>query len=238
MNFSARICRVCDHTFFEDNLCDSSIVVDLGANCGEFARSMVKRFNTRVLAVEANPNLVAQLESTDRITYVNAAICDRNSDVSFNLSSFGECHSLLSVPKGTELETVQVQGLTLEALFLQNMVSKVDLLKVDIEGAELVMFAAASDEILRGIGQITIEFHDFLGLISSEEIDKLVNRLKSLDFDVVKFSMTNFDVLFVNRSLVPISRLRLLWAKTFSRVLLGLQKRIGRRLKGRKKTRT
>ncbi len=41
-------------------------------------------------------------------------------------------------------------------------VDRIDLLKIDIEGAEIGMFDDCTDEELSSIGQITVEFHAFL----------------------------------------------------------------------------
>ena len=225
----SKIHRICDHTFFGADLGPESVVVDLGANRGQFAKSMEDFFGCNVLAVEASPKLFKELVSTDRVKYVNFAICDKVQEVPFNVSFLLESSSLLRVPLGTQTDTVNVSGLTLEELFKRNGITKVDLLKVDIEGAELGMLEACSDDTLKQIGQISVEFHDFCGLMTEAEVDVVLTRLRALEFEVIKFSKSNFDVLFVNPRLVRLSSIELLWAKTVLRFFLGLHRRFKKR---------
>jgi hypothetical protein len=77
-------------------------------------------------------------------------------------------------------------------------------LKVDIEGAEAALFNSTSDATLCNVKQITIEFHDSVpGSISTEEVNKIVNRFKRLGFVCLPFSylfpdMDTCDFLFIN----------------------------------------
>jgi hypothetical protein len=77
-------------------------------------------------------------------------------------------------------------------------------LKVDIEGAEKELFRSTSDEFLRSVEQITIEFHDFVsGSISRDEVLKICKRLERLGFYCLPFSFMmpeaeTADFLFLN----------------------------------------
>jgi FkbM family methyltransferase len=53
----------------------------------------------------------------------------------------------------------KVNALTLEMFLRQNAISRVDLLKMDIEGSEIDVFEGATDEDLQRVDQFTIEFH-------------------------------------------------------------------------------
>jgi FkbM family methyltransferase len=67
-----------------------------------------------------------------------------------------------------------LDGITLETFLNTQRIELVDLLKIDIEGAEEAVFNSTRDATLCNIKQITIEFHDFVpGCISSEEVTKL-----------------------------------------------------------------
>ncbi len=80
-----------------------------------------------------------------------------------------------------------------------NKINEVDLLKIDIEGAELQLFLSTSDDVFSSIKQISIEFHDFMDLYPSEEVKKIINRFKS-GFYIIKFSRYYYyDVLFINK---------------------------------------
>ena len=60
-----------------------------------------------------------------------------------------------------------------------------DLLKVDIEGAEWDLFDSLSDEDFAKIGQITVEFHDFVFPSMRERSEKIIKRLKDMGFSFI-----------------------------------------------------
>ncbi|PSB43645.1 hypothetical protein C7B67_23565 [filamentous cyanobacterium Phorm 6] len=65
---------------------------------------------------------------------------------------------------------ISVDGITLETFLNHQKIELVDLLKIDIEGAEEAVFNSTTDATLCNVKQITIEFHDFMpGSISTEE---------------------------------------------------------------------
>jgi len=84
------------------------------------------------------------------------------------------------------------------------------LLKIDIEGAEEAVFNSTSDATLCKVKHTTIEFHDFRpASISTEEVNKITNRLKRLGFLCIPFSylfpyMDTCDFLFINTNLCKI----------------------------------
>jgi hypothetical protein len=69
-------------------------------------------------------------------------------------------------------------------------------MKVDIEGAEVPLFQTSSDELLRRIKQITIEFHNDNHLISAEQFRAILARLKSLGFVGIQFAGNDTNWLF------------------------------------------
>ena len=97
-----------------------------------------------------------------------------------------------------------MDGITLETFLNNPRIELVDLLKIDIEGAQEAIFNSTRDATLCQVKHSTIEFHDFLpGSISSEEVKKITNRLKRLGFICIPFSyllphMDTCDFLFIN----------------------------------------
>jgi hypothetical protein len=76
----------------------------------------------------------------------------------------------------------------------------VDLLKLDIEGAEFEVIESTPDSILRSIGQITVEFHDFQPRFAGRGLfERARRRLVNLGFACCLMSFrSNGDVLFLN----------------------------------------
>jgi hypothetical protein len=47
---------------------------------------------------------------------------------------------------------------------------------MDIEGAEIEVIDSLDDDLIEGVGQWTIEFHDFMGLTSVSDVERCVER--------------------------------------------------------------
>lgn len=193
---------VCEHTLFEPDLGPNCLVVDLGANRGEFSRTLAHRYGCTCLAVEPSPTLYEQIEETPSVHKYRYAIWSEVGDMKLHVSSNSECSSLLSLTAHEVGQEVSVPAVDLETFVRRHAVPRIDLLKVDIEGAEIAAFTAVSDDLLRSVTQISVEFHDFNQLVNLADIDALRLRLARLGFLTVRFSLrSHFDVLFLNRRL-------------------------------------
>jgi hypothetical protein len=74
----------------------------------------------------------------------------------------------------------------------------IDLLKIDIEGAEKMLFDSTSNRTLARATQITIEFHDHL--MKPAALQSIIQRLESLGFLYINFAggPDHADCLFLN----------------------------------------
>ena len=191
-----------EHTFVARHLRASSTVVDLGGNLGEFSRQVNARFGCTCYMVEPVPALFARLPRGPRLRAFNLAIAGDNSAREFHTAANITGGSLVrreGVPNGTIL----VQGTTLDDFVRDNAIERIDLLKVDIEGAEVALFETLSDETLARIRQITIEFHDFMPeVMSQQQVARIRQQLHNAGFRCLSWKMrSNFDVLFIRREL-------------------------------------
>ena len=66
---------------------------------------------------------------------------------------------------------------------------RVDLVKFDIEGAEVDVLQAASASDLASCGQLTVEFHDNSQPITRRDVDRLCQRMRSEGYGVVKLAL-------------------------------------------------
>lgn len=213
------------HTILVDLLGPKSLVVDLGSNLGNFSQSMIKRFGCRCYAVEALPSLFEKIAASANLKKFNFAVTEKTGTIQFNVSDNPEGNSIKAVTD-TAMDTITVPSITLEQFVRDQKLDKIDLLKMDIEGAEIEVLNSCSDEFLKGIRQVTIEFHDFNGVISSEEVRKNVLRFQRLGFMSVQISVSSgLDMLFINRKLCGIGFLKSLSIGLFQRwaVIIGLK---------------
>jgi FkbM family methyltransferase len=186
--------RIALHSFAPILLGPGSMVVDLGGNRGEFSTKIIDRFGCCVLAVEPVPALYEAFPKRDRLTVVHAAATGAPGEVQINVNP-SQCASIHLVEPGAVAATVR--AVSLPQLLSDHDISSVDLLKVDIEGAELELFAATPDAVLLSCRQTTMEFHELPDIDSSAQNDAIVDRLAGLGFQIFR-SNDMTDVLFLH----------------------------------------
>jgi FkbM family methyltransferase len=219
------------HTLHPRYLGPDSKVLDLGANRGEFTSAITQRFACHCVAVEPTPELFARLPEGPKISRIQAAVAGASGVMPFYISSQSVASSLQGSAT-SDKNVVDVQVLSLADLLDRIAWSRVDLLKVDIEGAEIGMLDACSDEVLGRIAQITIEFHDFCGITPGPEVARLVERLRRVGFFSVRMSRVGHqDTWLINRRLLPISIVELLFTRYVIRNWQGLKRVVARHLK-------
>lgn len=194
------------HHFLSQPINRESVVLDLGANRGEFSRGMVSRYGCQPRMVEANPALYEDLR-VNGAPVIHCAAAGASGEIAFNISDNDEGSSLLALPESSELgcthaRTVTVEALPLAAIMARHGISRIDLLKIDIEGAEVALLETCPDEILQHIDQITVEFHcaPVFGFGQRDRVEAIMRRLARLGFSQYTFINDYTDVLFVSHS--------------------------------------
>jgi len=152
---------------------ESSIVFDVGAHIGKYTLMASPKANL-VIAVEAEPSNFKILEKNiktnnlENINAFNVAASRTNGVANLYLGEDSSTHSL-SIDLRKK-ESIIVESRTLDSLIELNK-SKIDLIKIDVEGAELAVLAGAQ-KCLNNIRIIAIEIH------REENKQKIVNLLE------------------------------------------------------------
>jgi FkbM family methyltransferase len=145
-------------------------VVDAGANRGAFTDAFLRLHQPeRIVLVEAIPDLAMKLQARfqgdRRITVVSAALSDRNGEAQFEINRSEPSSSLLPIdPRnsawfGRDLSvanSITVVTLTLPELMNRQQLERVDLLKLDLQGAERLVLSGGA-EVLDRVGVIYTE---------------------------------------------------------------------------------
>lgn len=219
-----------EHTVWPQALSPDSVVLDLGANLGNFSHGMVAQFNCRCYAAEPNPDMFKRIPHHPRLSAYNLAIAAKSGRVRLQVSGNPEASSILEIPASDLSGTVEVDAVSLEGFLKIAGVEHVDLVKFDIEGAEIAVLDSCSDELLAGIGQVTVEFHDFMNLTPVSTVHRVVRRLEGLGFWSIKMWRHAWgDTLFVNRRLTSANLLKLAWSRYATRNWWGLKRVVARR---------
>lgn len=211
------------HTLAPKFLDSSSRVLDLGANCGLFAHAITERTGCRCVALEPSPEPFRAIPPSDRIRTIQAAVGGKSGTTGFHVDLDNELASALAEDAEAD---VQVKIVTLPDLLRDLRWPYIDLLKVDIEGAEIEMLQACSDQFLsERIRQISIEFHDFCGITPRAAVRKAIGRLHSIGFEGIRMSRIGHqDTWLINRKMLPISKAELLYHRIVTRNWFGVKR--------------
>ncbi len=195
--------RIEGHSFVSNWLQPGAVVLDCGMNVGSFARSVTDRFGCRVIGIEPNAVLAEENRSSRGLECHRFAITRDVGPVSFHVDQSDlTASAMVRNSSGMqELATETVPGIPLHQFLLDFDVGHVDLLKLDIEGAELDVFATCPMAVLQSIPQITVEFHAFLDPAQRGPVLDIIARMRAAGFHATDFSRNLMNVLFLNEAL-------------------------------------
>ncbi len=155
-------------------------VIDAGAHVGTFAL-VTSLAAGRVIALEPNPDNLRLLKANIELN--GAANVEVHSEALWG-SSDGQNLDLTRDSSGGML-TGGSEGLRVKTTTLDELVDRfgpVEVLKLDIEGAEFPVVASASVDTLRMIDSIVGELHVFA--VDDVEVAGFVEKLETAGFDV------------------------------------------------------
>lgn len=120
------------------------VVVDIGAHIGYFTRifSNLSGSNGTVLAFEADPENFALLKQNTswyaNVKTYEEALSEQEGFIDFyHCEDKAGCHSILSnIPINLRMRKIVTKSNTLDNFLKQNNISRVDVIKMDIEGGE------------------------------------------------------------------------------------------------------
>jgi FkbM family methyltransferase len=202
------------HSFWDD-FGEGIVVIDLGANVGRFASEFLALHPTASLVlVEGDPYLNGILQRTfarsSRVQLFQGLVgaeCAPNAR--FYLCQVPEGNSVFrrfaTAWAAGETREIEVEVISLGALLELAGCESVDLLKVDIEGSEWDVLGTLGASEARRIGQISVEFHDFLDPALRHRTEQCIHRLEELGYTALcrptdrVHGSPYFDCLFYRR---------------------------------------
>lgn len=170
-------------------LAPGMVAVDVGAHSGYYARlfSRLVGPHGRVLAFEAEAdNFAVTRHNTAalRVEAFHCALGDHEGELPLYVSPGNSNHSLVAgYTDATETRTVAVR--TLDAVAREHGVERVDLVKIDVEGAELRVLAGMRDLLARSPdAALLVEVSSRVQELAGASVAQLVATLCDLGFAV------------------------------------------------------
>ncbi len=150
---------------FISSISPGDVILDVGANIGYYSMIASKRVgkNGHVFAFEAYPivyELLCQnccLSKVDNITPLCIAIADQEGILSFKIPRNPKEQGSGSLVKDGS-GNIKVEAITLDKFIQEKDISRLDFIKMDIEGAELKAFLGMKETICRYQPQIMFEW--------------------------------------------------------------------------------
>ena len=176
---------VVDNEYDSLNLPETAkTIIDLGANIGLSALFFIKKFpGARIVAVEPDAvNFSIMKKNLDKfpksIALLQAAIWPTDGEVSSveeddNHASLGAWGYRTEASNGKS--ALSVKAVSIPTIMKQYHMDFVDILKVDIEGAEYELFEKKYEGWIDKVGLIIIETHDRFKPNSEAMVRKVLN---------------------------------------------------------------
>jgi FkbM family methyltransferase len=148
---------------------ENGVVVDLGANIGMFSLFAAKLSpSVQVYAFEPAPetfDLLRKNVLANKLSNVQCHQCAVSSKTGkqtlyLDVGSTADTTVASRIKEPASVRTQEVDCISLDELFARCGISRCNLMKVDVEGAEFEIFEAASLQTLAKIDAIAMEYHE------------------------------------------------------------------------------
>jgi FkbM family methyltransferase len=178
----------------------NSIALDCGANLGNITEILAKTGAT-VYAFEPNPfaykKLTEKVEGFGNVTCINKGVWDKNTTIKLYLHQLAENDdefwsfgSSIIKQKGNINKSRSVEAEIIDLTeFIENLEKNIDLLKIDIEGAECELLEKFIEKELYKKVKITlVETHDRKIQGQKEKTDRVRNLIKAKNIKNIKLN--------------------------------------------------
>jgi len=181
-----------------DDLSDVDLVIDCGANVGYSSAYFLTRFpKCKVICVEPDSSNFKLLQKNlapykDRITLMKSGLWSHNTGLKISAESRRVGNEwAVQVRECKPGEAPEIQAIDIGTILRESGQNKISILKIDIEGAEAVVFAKNYESWLSRVDNMVIELHDHYCFGKASDI--VLNAISS----VKSFSMSKSGELTV-----------------------------------------
>lgn len=190
------------------NIQPGDVVVDCGGNIGIFTSFAIDMGASRVLSFEPFPNnFELNKKNNPNAEIFNLAVSNKTNDtIELLYTHTGNGgHTIIESefdhdPGHYQHKNIFVKTITLNDIISQNFIDHIDFLKVDTEGAELMIFEGLSDENLSKIRCIALEYHHNIFNYDENIYSDFQSRFNRLGFNTFTWILDNYTrMLYISR---------------------------------------
>lgn len=153
------------HILHEANIDENSVVLDVGAFTGDWAKHIIDRYNPTIYAFEPDPVNFRKLEEqaavNSKLKPIFYGLGDKNQKVKISLKGLGS--SIFTERDLTnDIKTADTEIRSIESAWEELNLGTVDLMKINIEGAEFPLLEKMIQEkMLDKVTTFMIQFHEW-----------------------------------------------------------------------------
>jgi FkbM family methyltransferase len=189
---------------YQPDLASGAVVIDAGCSYeADFSLCLIRRHDVRAFGVDPTRKHRAALRQLEteypgRFAHVPCAIASTDATLTFHESRINESGSLFSDHVNVlhdEITSYDVEAVTLPTLLKRIGIETVEILKLDLEGAEYDLLERVTADDLRPFRQMFVEFHHHaVDHFGEAETRRIVERISSFGFRA--FSIDDHNYLF------------------------------------------
>ncbi len=189
---------------YRPTLSADSIVIDAGCSYeADFSLYMIENYGVKSYAVDPTmkhrPALAALEERyPGQLTHLPLAICATSGTLTFHESKNNESGSLLDEHvnvRNDDTISYEVEAVTIQSLFDRIDGDNVEIMKLDLEGAEYDLLENISRADLEPFQQLFVEFHHHaFSHIAESDTSRIVKHICACGFS--SFSLDDHNFLF------------------------------------------
>ncbi|HNV01496.1 MAG TPA: FkbM family methyltransferase [archaeon] len=168
------------------NLNENSVVFDLGGYIGEWSEKIYKKYNCNIYVFEPVPKyakiISKKFKKNKKIKVFTFGLGPENEIVQISLK---DNESSIKTIREVSNNTQQIKLVSIKKFFKENQIQKVNLMKINIEGAEYDLLEnIINQKIINKIENLQVQFHKFVNHSAKKrfELEKKLKKTHHLTY--------------------------------------------------------